>query len=171
MLTMEPIRALPVEKTLRRVGLLAAAGLCILAGPASSDESRVAAIGIGDAVPSIEESDGGDVANRDASGDAMRRKVRDDLDFQRASRAYLWALPMVGSAPEGLAYWERLADLIQRMPVTERDQVMLATLKPLGIEKGKPFRPDERQKRLLELGAAMGGMKVRANRQDRADLP
>jgi hypothetical protein len=38
--------------------------------------------------------------------------------------------------------------------VQERDRFFMAMLKPLGIEKGKPFKPDERQKKLLTEGAS-----------------
>lgn len=58
--------------------------------------------------------------------------------------------------PVGMAYWERLNDIIQREPVGERDRLIYATLIPLGIEKGKPFKPTDRQKRILEAGATMG---------------
>ena len=48
----------------------------------------------------------------------------------------------------GLEYWQVLADIINREPVQERDRFFLAMLKPLGIEKGKPFKPDARQTKL-----------------------
>ena len=55
-----------------------------------------------------------------------------------------------GEQPRGLAYWALLSRLIiNEEPVLERDRIMLATLVPLGIEKGKPFNPDERQKKIL----------------------
>jgi hypothetical protein len=60
--------------------------------------------------------------------------------------------------PQGLAYWARLDDIIQREPVMERDRMIMAMLKPLGIEKGKPFAPDDRQKKILEEGAQLGEM-------------
>ncbi|AJP57561.2 hypothetical protein UC34_12210 [Pandoraea vervacti] len=65
--------------------------------------------------------------------------------------------------PRGLAYWERLAEIIQREPVLERDRAMMGLLVPLGIEKGKPFRPDERQKKILEDGARVGELFAQAN--------
>jgi hypothetical protein len=43
--------------------------------------------------------------------------------------------------PRGLAYWERLAEILNREPVQERDRIMMAMLRSLGIEKGKPFSP------------------------------
>ena len=48
--------------------------------------------------------------------------------------------------PAGLEYWERLSDVINNNPVEERDRFIMAMLKPLGIEKGKPFNPDARQR-------------------------
>jgi hypothetical protein len=64
--------------------------------------------------------------------------------------------------PRGLAYWERLADVVQREPVEERDRMIMAMLKPLGIEKGKPFRPDKRQRAILEEGARLGEQMAQA---------
>lgn len=52
--------------------------------------------------------------------------------------------------PHGLAYWQRLTDILNREPVAERDRFFMAMLAPLGIEMGKPFAPDSRQKKLLE---------------------
>jgi len=62
--------------------------------------------------------------------------------------------------PTGIEYWERLSTFINNNPVDERDRFYMAMLKPLGIEKGKPFKPDARQKSILEeatrIGDAMG---------------
>jgi hypothetical protein len=41
--------------------------------------------------------------------------------------------------------------------------MMLAMLVPLGIEKGKPFSPNDRQKRTLEQAANVGELTARAN--------
>jgi hypothetical protein len=60
------------------------------------------------------------------------------------------------SQPRGLAYWEAVHELIQREPVEERDRFFLAMLRDLGIEKGKPFAPDEHHKQLLEDAALLG---------------
>ena len=51
-----------------------------------------------------------------------------------------------GWQPRGLGYYEVLADILLREPVAERDRFFMAMLKPLGIEKGKSFEPDDRQK-------------------------
>ena len=58
--------------------------------------------------------------------------------------------------PEGLAFWKLLSQVINNNPVEEHDRFFMAMLKPLGIEKDKPFAPDERQKKILEDGARIG---------------
>lgn len=58
--------------------------------------------------------------------------------------------------PAGYAYWEQLADIINKETVEPRDRFFYAMLKPLGIEKGKPFQPDERQKKILTEAADVG---------------
>ena len=65
--------------------------------------------------------------------------------------------------PRGLEYWERLHSIYQREPVAERDRFMLASLKFLGIEKGKPFNPDARQKAILEEASLVGEAMAQAN--------
>jgi hypothetical protein len=68
-----------------------------------------------------------------------------------------------GWQPRGLEYFERLADILDREPVDERDRFFHAMLKPLGIERGKPFEPDARQKRILTEAALMGEAMAKAN--------
>ncbi len=69
----------------------------------------------------------------------------------------------LAAQPRGITYWERLADIINREPVFERDRFFLAMLAPLGIEKGKPFRPTERQKKILEEASLVGEAMAKAN--------
>ncbi len=61
-----------------------------------------------------------------------------------------------GKHPRGLAFWEILNTAIQAEPVHERDRIMHDMLRPLGIEKGKPFQPDDRQKGILEEAVIVG---------------
>ncbi|MEE8576702.1 MAG: DUF1214 domain-containing protein [candidate division Zixibacteria bacterium] len=61
-----------------------------------------------------------------------------------------------GKIVRGLAFWEILNTAIQTEPVHERDRIMHDMLRPLGIEKGKPFQPDDRQKEILEEAVIMG---------------
>jgi hypothetical protein len=63
---------------------------------------------------------------------------------------------METTPPPGIAYWERLAEYINNNPVQTRDLFYMGMLKPLGIEKGKEFKPDARQRAILEEAARMG---------------
>lgn len=47
-------------------------------------------------------------------------------------------------------------------PVETRDRMMFAMLRPLGIEPGKPFAPNERQKEILTEAARVGELMARA---------
>ena len=64
--------------------------------------------------------------------------------------------------PTGLAYFERLARILNNEPVAERDRFMMAKLSTLGIEVGKPFEPDDRQKKILTEAAELGELTLRA---------
>jgi hypothetical protein len=64
--------------------------------------------------------------------------------------------------PHGMAYWERLAAAINAEPVQERDRLMMAMLRPLGIEKGQAFAPTPHQKELLGQGAQLGELMAQA---------
>ena len=65
--------------------------------------------------------------------------------------------------PRGMAYWERLANIINNEVVQEHDRIIMAMLKPLGIEKGKTFNPNERQKKILTEAALVGEAMAKAN--------
>lgn len=67
-----------------------------------------------------------------------------------------------GAQPGGLDYWRLVAKLMGGEPVHERDRVMAAMLKPLGIEKGKPFLPDRRQSAILTEAATIGEAMARS---------
>jgi hypothetical protein len=72
-------------------------------------------------------------------------------------------LTWIAGAPSGIAYWERLAEILDREPVDERDMMMTAMLRPLGIVKGKPFKPTKRQKAILKQAELVGLSMARAN--------
>jgi hypothetical protein len=72
-----------------------------------------------------------------------------------------------GLPPRGMEYWQRLDDVIQREPVEPRDIFFHAMLRPLGLEKGKPFKPDVRQTRILTDAALVGEAMAKANSADR----
>jgi hypothetical protein len=58
--------------------------------------------------------------------------------------------------PRGMDYWTRYNEYMQQEPVHERDRMMTAMLQPLGLEKGRPFKPGAREAKLLTDGALMG---------------
>jgi hypothetical protein len=65
--------------------------------------------------------------------------------------------------PRGMAFWERLHEILNREIVAERDRFFMAMLKRVGIEKGKPFNPTPRQKKILEEAAFVGEAMAKAN--------
>jgi hypothetical protein len=71
--------------------------------------------------------------------------------------------PWVSRQPDNLDYWRYLSDLFQPEPVETRDRMMFAMLQPLGIEPGKPFKPDARQSKILAEAAKVGELMARAN--------
>ena len=66
-----------------------------------------------------------------------------------------------GEQPRGLAYWEGLSKILQEEPVHERDRMVMGMLQPLGIEKGRPFAPTDRQARILADAARTGEVMAR----------
>ena len=72
-----------------------------------------------------------------------------------------------GLPPRGMEYWQRLDDVIQGEPVEPRDIFFHAMLRPLGLEKGKPFKPDARQTKILTDAALVGEAMAKANSADR----
>ena len=69
--------------------------------------------------------------------------------------------------PRGIDYWQCLDEVIQREPIDERDRFFHAMLKPLGIEKGKLFKPNARQTKILTEAALVGEAMARANTFER----
>ena len=72
-----------------------------------------------------------------------------------------------GTQPTAMAYWERLNGILQIEPVKEEDRLFMAMLKPLGIEKGKPFKPNSTQTKALTDGAEIGQLMAIANSFDK----
>jgi len=64
-------------------------------------------------------------------------------------------------APADYRFWELLNDVVQKEPVESCDPVTLGFFASIGIEKGKPFAPDERMKKILHEAAAVGDATAR----------
>jgi hypothetical protein len=82
-----------------------------------------------------------------------------DVSRHIAAKGRKWA----NQQPGGLAFWALLSRLINEEPAIERDRITLATLVPIGIEKGRSFDPDERQKKILEEASLVGELMARTN--------
>ena len=75
--------------------------------------------------------------------------------------------PWSGMPPRDVNYWKLLSLVINREPMAERDRFFYEMLKPLGIEKGKDFAPDDRQTRLLGAALLVGEAMAKANTAER----
>ncbi len=65
-------------------------------------------------------------------------------------------------APADYKFWEYLNDVVQGEPSESFDEVRLGYFASIGIEKGKPFAPDARMKKILTDAAAVGDATARA---------
>ena len=72
-----------------------------------------------------------------------------------------------GLPPRGMEYWERVNDVLQREPLEPQDIFFHAMLRPLGLEKGKHFKPDSRQTKILTEAVLVGEAMAKANSADR----
>ena len=59
-------------------------------------------------------------------------------------------------------FYEEVNQLVQEEPNEAQDPEILGVLASIGIEKGKPFAPDARMKKILTEAAAVGNATVRA---------
>ena len=69
--------------------------------------------------------------------------------------------------PVSLEYWLYLSDVLQPEPIEPRDRFFLAMIAPLGIQQGKPFTPDDRQKLILTEAATVGEIMARTIAYDK----
>ena len=60
------------------------------------------------------------------------------------------------------SFYEEIAEVIEREPVEFLDAELRENLAAIGIEKGKPFKPNEGMKRILTHGVAVGNATSRA---------
>lgn len=63
--------------------------------------------------------------------------------------------------PTDFRFWELLDQVVQKEPSESLDPVSLGFFASVGIEKGKPFAPDERMKKILTEAAAVGDATAR----------
>ncbi len=60
------------------------------------------------------------------------------------------------------SFFEEVNEVVQEEPVEASDPETLGLLASIGIEKGKPFKPDARMKKILTEAAAVGNITARA---------
>jgi hypothetical protein len=63
--------------------------------------------------------------------------------------------------PTDYRFWELLNEVVQEEPTESLDPVTLGFFQSVGIQKGKPFAPDERMKKILTEAAAVGSATAR----------
>ncbi|WP_157998227.1 DUF1254 domain-containing protein [Pseudomonas sp. S9] len=85
------------------------------------------------------------------------RKTAPALQFFNMSDKQLNRVP-----PEGLAYFQRLAEVVSNESKSQTDAYMMGTMHTLGIEAGKPFEPDERMQKILTRAAETGQAMARS---------
>ena len=64
-------------------------------------------------------------------------------------------------SPGDYAFWSLLNQVIQEEPADGSDPTTLGLFASIGIEKGKPFNPDERMKKILTDAANIGAVTAR----------
>jgi hypothetical protein len=67
-----------------------------------------------------------------------------------------------GIAPSDQRYWEYLNEVVQGEPAESFDRVSLGYFASIGIEKGKPYSPDARMKKILDEAVVVGDATARA---------
>ena len=71
-------------------------------------------------------------------------------------------MPFNTVAPADYRFWELLNQVVQEEPTESLDQIRLGYYASIGIQKGKPFAPDARMKKILTEAAVVGDATARA---------
>ena len=80
------------------------------------------------------------------------------MEFMNGSRRNIDTL-----FPDNFRFFELLAMLVDEEPLDSFGPLERFQMQAIGIEKGKPFNPDEKTKALLSEAARLGGAMARAN--------
>jgi hypothetical protein len=65
--------------------------------------------------------------------------------------------------PTDVNYFKMVAEALEPEPIQTRDRVIYGMMASIGMEKGKPFKPDERLTNILNQAAMVGELTARAN--------
>jgi hypothetical protein len=94
--------------------------------------------------------------------------IRDTTQIAMDSTSLKWE--------DNIQFWQKLHDIIDAEPMVEKFLPMYGLLSAIGIEKGKPFAPDDRMKAILDRAAKNGRDQLLvsafdSNRPDRLAWP
>lgn len=62
----------------------------------------------------------------------------------------------LNTQPRDMRFWELVNAYVQKEPMADRDRFFYAWLRDLGIEKGKPFKPTDERKEILQEALDVG---------------
>jgi len=105
--------------------------------------------------------------NWTAAVDHVRKYARVYPPSQAASPPQTRVVDMSGKpfntvAPADYAFWDLLNQVVQEEPSESLDPIRLGFYAAIGIQKGKPFAPDARMKKILTEAATVGDATARA---------
>ncbi|KAF1690442.1 DUF1254 domain-containing protein [Pseudoxanthomonas koreensis] len=80
-----------------------------------------------------------------------------EMEFRNGSRKFFNTVHA-----NNFDFYEELHTVIEREPVSTFDPELRGTFAAIGIEKGKPFAPDERMRKILTEAVAIGNATARA---------
>jgi hypothetical protein len=102
-----------------------------------------------------------------AAADHVKKYARVYPPSQAANPPPVQVMDMSGKpfntvAPADYTFWTMLDQVVQEEPTESLDQIRLGFYASIGIQKGKPFAPDARMKKILTEAAAVGDATARA---------
>ena len=94
-----------------------------------------------------------------------KKEAAPAMEFPDATEANAqMLLPNVSEGGDPMRYFVNLADYVNYEYVAPEDKGFLGMLQGLGIEKGKPFKPDQRMQNILRKASIAGYNMSRVNR-------
>lgn len=89
-------------------------------------------------------------------------QLADGPDSSKVKLVNASGIPSNFVPPADYAFWSLLNEVIQEEPSEGSDPTTLGLFAAIGIEKGKPFNPDARMKKILNDAANIGSVTARA---------
>ena len=89
-------------------------------------------------------------------------RLKDAANPPKIKFVHVSGKPFGTLAPADYPFWEYLNQVVQEEPTDSVDPVTLGLYASIGIQKGKPFAPDARMKKILTEAAIVGDATARA---------